>query len=101
MPAFSLPAETTAMLERMVDRIEADPGKTIDPKTYDDEIEDIREVLKTLPEGMSEEDFYGILKLALLTECATDLYAAAISDRGRHYGAPWLVRFNVWDERPG
>jgi hypothetical protein len=86
------------MLERMVDRIEADPGKTIDPITYDGEIEDVRGCLKTLPEDMSEEDFYGILKLALLTECATDLYAAAISERGREYDANWLVRFNerVW-----
>jgi hypothetical protein len=98
MPAFSLPAETTAMLERMVDRIEADPGKTIDPITYEGEIEDVKGCLTTLPEDLSEEDFYGVLKLALLTECATDLYAAAISERGREYDASWLVRFNerVW-----
>lgn len=98
MPPFSLPAETTAMLERMVDRIEADPGKVIDPIVYEGEIEDVRDCLKTLPEDMSEEDFYGILKLALLTECATDLYAAAISERGKEYDAQWLVRFNerVW-----
>jgi hypothetical protein len=98
MPAFSLPAETTAMLERMVDRIEADPGKMIDPSTYDDEVEDVHGCLSTLPEDMTEDDFHGILKLAMLTECATDLYAAAISERGRQYDAPWLVRFNerVW-----
>jgi hypothetical protein len=98
MPAFSLPAETTAMLERMVDTIEADPGRTIDPAVYDEDIEDMRGVLRTLPEDISEDDFTGILKLALLTECATDLYAAAISERGREYGADWLVRFNerVW-----
>lgn len=98
MPAFSLPAETTAMLERMVARIEADPGRTIDPLTYEGEIEDIRGVLKTLPPDMSEDDFVGILKLALLTECATDSYAGAISARGRMHDASWLVRFNerVW-----
>ncbi len=98
MPPYSLPAETTAMLERMVDRIEADPGKVIDPIVYDEEIEDVGLCLKTLPDELTEEDFSGILKLAMLTECATDLYAAAISERGRQYGAPWLVRFNerVW-----
>ena len=58
MPLFSLPAETTTMLERMVDRIEADPGKVIDPAIYDGEVEDVRACLKTLPEDMSEEDFY-------------------------------------------
>src|SRR5687767_12131045 len=98
MSAFSLPIETTAMLERMVDQIQADPGNLIDPQTYDTEIEDIKGVLKTLPDALAEDDFYGILKLALLTECATDSYAAAISERGRMYGADWLVRFNeqVW-----
>ncbi|MGE0686690.1 MAG: hypothetical protein AB7P33_08100 [Dehalococcoidia bacterium] len=82
----------------MVDRIEADPGKVIDPIVYDEEIEDVGLCLNTLPDELTDEDFAGILKLAMLTECATDLYAAAISERGRQYGAPWLVRFNerVW-----
>ena len=30
---------------------------------------------------MSDDDFVGILKLALLTECATDTYAREISNR--------------------
>ena len=97
MPAHSLPAETIDHLERMVDHIEANPGKLIDPKEYDTDL-NMSGVLKTLPEGVSEDDLFGILKLAMLTECATDSYAAAISERGRQYDAPWLVRFNerVW-----
>lgn len=97
MPAYSLPAETYNLLERMVDRIEADPGNMIDPKTYDTTL-DMSGVLESLPEDLSEEDFFGILKLAMLTECATDSYAAKIGARGREYGAQWLVRFNerVW-----
>lgn len=98
MPAYSLPAETYDQLVHMVERIEANPGNLIDPKDYEDVTFDMDAVLRTLPEDLSEEDFVGILKLALLTECATDSYAAAISERGRQFDAHWLVRFNekVW-----
>jgi hypothetical protein len=56
-----------------------------------------------LPPGLTEEDFRGILKLALLTECATDSYSAVIGASARRFDVPWLGRFNerVWapDER--
>jgi hypothetical protein len=98
MPAaYSIPAETVRQLECMVDQIEQNPGRLVQAEDHETVL-DMRGVLRSLPEGLSEEDFFGILKLALLTECATDLYANAISDRSRHYGAEWLARFNerVW-----
>jgi hypothetical protein len=47
---------------------------------------------------MSEADFVGILRLAMLTECATESYATLISAIGRSWEAPWLSRFTerVW-----
>ena len=58
----------------------------------------MRAVLANLPEGVSEDDFVGILKLALLTECATESYANVISSIGNEFGATWLSRFTqrVW-----
>lgn len=60
-------------------------------------------VMDSLPPTLTEEDFAGILKLSLLTECATDSYAAAITTCAANHDAPWLARFNqeVWvpDER--
>jgi hypothetical protein len=60
-------------------------------------------VLETLPEGLTEDDFAGILKLALLTESATDSYGSVFADSAREHDAGWLARFNhdVWvpDER--
>ena len=58
----------------------------------------VRDVLQTLPEGLAEEDFAGILKLALLTECATDTYGVAFHERARWFDVAWLGRFNerVW-----
>jgi len=53
--------------------------------------------------GFAHADLLGVLKLALLTESATDTYAAAIDRRATLYNAPWLGRFirDVWvpDER--
>lgn len=81
----------------MVDAIEANPGRTIDQSELELDI-DTSEVMASLPESLSEDDFIGILKLAMLTECATDTYAREISVRAREYDAGWLARFNerVW-----
>ena len=97
MKSYTLPDQTFQRLERMVDAIEASPGRTIDPREFEGSI-DTRKVLERLPEGMSDEDFAGILKLAMLTECATDTYAREISTRARQFSASWLERFNenVW-----
>lgn len=97
---YSLPARAHARLEALVDGIEARPGDMIDVREFQDlqERMDLRTVLATLPEGLTEEDFAGILRLALLTECATETYGDAFEVRAKRYGAPWLSRFNerVW-----
>jgi Fatty acid desaturase len=97
---YALPASAEAKLDALVDRVEAKPGDMIDVREFRELQErlDVRAVLATLPEGLSEEDFAGILKLALLTECATETYGDAFAERARRFDARWLARFNerVW-----
>lgn len=97
---YYLPESAVPKLEALVDQIEADPGDLIDVKELyaaSEEL-DVRRVVDTLPEGMAEEDLVGMLKLAMLTESATDSYAAVFAEGARNYNAPWLTRFteNVW-----
>lgn len=97
MEAYAIPETTFKTLEAMVDRIEADPGRSLSPEEFEVELDTSR-LFETLPPGLTEADFVGILKLAMLTECATDVYVHEISSRAREYDAPWLERFNenVW-----
>ena len=95
--AYAVTAGAVAELESLVDRIQAAPGRMVDPSSFPASL-DTSKVLSTLPEGMSEEDFVGIINLAMLTECATDTYANEIGSRAKQAGAGWLYRFNedVW-----
>lgn len=95
---YWLPPEASERLEALVDRIEANPGNLIDPREFEELELDPARVLASLPTGMSADDLAGVLKLAMLTECATDTYAREISSRARLSGAGWLERFNerVW-----
>lgn len=92
-------------LGALVESIAANPGAMVQHHEIDRLAGDpsIRDTLRRLPAGMSEQDFVGVLKLALLTESATDTYAATFYDRARRYDAPWLRQFiaDVWvpDER--
>ncbi|HEX5940106.1 MAG TPA: hypothetical protein VFZ12_07070 [Dehalococcoidia bacterium] len=99
-PSQVLPVEAVARLDALVDRIEAEPGSFVDVNEFIELQQklDVRAAIKTLPQGLSEEDFAGILKLALLTECATETYGDAIGERARRFDARWLERFNtnVW-----
>ena len=97
MDAYAIPDATYRLLEDFVDRVEANPGRLLHPSEFEVEI-DTSNVLSTLPAGLSENDFVGILKLAMLTECATDIYVREISSRAREFKASWLERFNenVW-----
>jgi hypothetical protein len=94
-----------AQLGSLVGTIAANPGAMVQPSELRRMAGDpsIRETLARLPQGMTETDFIGVLKLALLTESATDTYAETFYDRARRYDAPWLHRFiaDVWvpDER--
>lgn len=85
----------------LVNQIEIDgPRGFIKPNELQEMAQSINAetVIKTLPEGLTEEDFIGILKLSLLTECATDTYAKQFNTSSRQYNQPWLGRFtsNVW-----
>ena len=97
MEAYAIPDSTLKRLETIVDRIEADPGRSLSPEEFDVELDTSR-LFSTLPPGLTEDDFVGVLKLAMLTECATDVYVQEISSRAREYDSPWLERFNenVW-----
>ena len=65
---YRVPARATAALETMVDRIQANPGDLINPHDFDDApLPDMQAVLAQLPDEVSEDDFIGILRLALLT----------------------------------
>ncbi|MEX2238761.1 MAG: acyl-ACP desaturase [Dehalococcoidia bacterium] len=93
-------AEGRKRLDQLVDRIEVEPGHTIKPGEFL-ELErqmDVRAVIRTLPEELSEEDLAGILRLALLTECAAETFGLAIDERAERFDAGWLSRFNnrVW-----
>jgi hypothetical protein len=87
--------ETVKTLNLLVERIEANPGRLIDPKEMAEagETIDVSNVLETLPDGLSQEDFVGILRLSMLTECATESYAAIFREGARVHDAPWLARF--------
>jgi len=98
--AYALPAEAHARLEALVDRIEAQPGDLIDLRQFQEMQQrlDVGATVAALPAGLSQDDFAGILKLALLTECATETYGACFAERAQWFGTPWLARFNerVW-----
>jgi len=97
---YSMPKSAAPKLEALVDQIVARPGAVLDVKVLEERSAqlDISKVIETLPEGITREDFVGILKLAMLTECATDSYAAVFTEGADKYDAPWLNRFNqtVW-----
>ena len=101
MPAlqteYAMPIEAKKRLDALVRRIEGNPGRLITSSEVSD-LESqlgVKSTVGSLPPGMTEEDFGGVLKLALLTECATDSYADAIASRARDHGAPWLERFTL------
>lgn len=93
---FHLPPRAASRLDTLVDGIEANPGPLLNPAALREASEDldIRSAIEQLPDGMSLEDFVGILKLAMLTECATDSYSAVFQDGAERFDSPWLGRFN-------
>lgn len=93
--AYSLPQDAAGRIDQLIDGIEARPGDLIDPQQVSQEASDfnIKDVLASLPEGISEDDLIGILKLAMLTECGTDSYANVFYEGAKLHDAPWLERF--------
>jgi hypothetical protein len=98
--SYSLALPAHQRLESLVDSIEHKPGDMIRLHEFEElqERMNVRSVLETLPEGLSDDDFADILRLAMLTECATESYGAVFKESARAYDAPWLARFNerVW-----
>jgi len=98
--SFFLPIEVQDQLNSLVDQIEANPGRMIEPGEYTGIVEDldVQAVLTGLKHTLSRDDLAGILKLALLTESATESYAAVFADCSERYDAGWLGRFTsqVW-----
>lgn len=96
---YSLPdnRRITALVSRI--EIEGPPGFIkLDELQKATESINAQAVMESLPEGLTEQDFIGILKLSLLTECATDTYARQFNTSSLTYDQPWLGRFttNVW-----
>jgi hypothetical protein len=102
---YAIPPETAGRLESLVQAIRRNPGRMIEVGEFESLRPQlhVRSILSARPAGVSEDDVVGILRLALLTECATDTFAAAIEERAIRYGAGWLACFtrDVWapDER--
>ncbi|MBI2766632.1 MAG: acyl-ACP desaturase [Chloroflexi bacterium] len=98
--SYTMSAGGSRQLGRVVAGIERAPGKMIDPAEFAEIMEDldVSGVLASLPGGLSEADFIGILKLTMLTECATETFADAIETNALRHDAGWLFRFthNVW-----
>ncbi len=102
---YAVPVPAVQRLDTLVAAIARNPGRMVDPVELAalQQRVDIRPAFAALPASLSDDDFVGVLKLALLTECATDSYAAVIEDRAARYDAGRLGRFtrDVWvpDER--
>jgi hypothetical protein len=92
---YYLPADATTSIDALLDQIEAQPGDLINPlEIIKDEPDfNLKAALQSLPPGITEDDLIGILKLAMLTECGTDSYAAVFYEGAKTYNAPWLERF--------
>jgi Fatty acid desaturase len=77
------------------------PGQMIDPNVFDqiEEQIDLARLVPGLANTIPYEDFVKALRLALLTESATDTYSIQFQEVGKQYGADWLTAFNnkVWD----
>ena len=97
---YWLPPATEAYLDTVVEGIVAKPGPFVDAGELREAegTVNLRQVMSTLPEGLTESDVVDILRLSLLTECATESYAAVFEASAKRFGASWLGRFNeaVW-----
>lgn len=97
---YGVPDATTRALNGLVARIQANPGRMIRPGEFDELQERVqaRAAGRNLPDGLDSDDLAGILRLTLLTECATESYARLFEGGAARYAAPWLGRFvrDVW-----
>jgi Fatty acid desaturase len=77
------------------------PGQMIDPRVFDqiEEQIDLARLVPGLANTIPYEHFVNALRLALLTESATDTYSVQFQEVAKAHGAGWLAAFNerVWD----
>jgi len=77
------------------------PGQMIDPQVFEqiEEQIDLARLIAGLSNKIPYEDFVNALRLALLTESATDTYSVQFQEVAKMHGADWLAAFNerVWD----
>ncbi len=60
---------------------------------------DVKKLVTTLPEGMTLNDFEGMVELSAYTECATPIYSGEFREGSDASGSSWLRDFNddIWD----
>jgi hypothetical protein len=77
------------------------PGRMIDPQIFDqiEEQIDLTRLIPGLASTIPYDDLLKALRLALLTESATDTYSVQFQEVAAGHGASWLGAFNekVWD----
>jgi len=77
------------------------PGQMIDPRVFEqiEEQIDLARLVPGLAKVIPYDDFVNALRLALLTESATDTYSVQFQEVAKLHGADWLASFNerVWD----
>ena len=88
-------------MEKLVNLIELDaPKGALDTRTLIDLTANLdgRAILNNLPKGVSENSLVGFFKMTLLSEAATDTYAASLIRAGDNFKQDWLKRFvvKVW-----
>ncbi len=97
---YTLPRGAHRRLDAMVEGLIRNPGAMIKASEVEafTRTSSFAPAFDKLPAAMSADDFIGALKLAMLTESATETYAVTIEERATTYDSPWLGRFirDLW-----
>lgn len=98
---YQMPQSGIDRLNAYSQSVIQNPGQMINPRVFE-EIEeqiDLARLVPGLANTIPYEDFVNALKLALLTESATETYSVQFQEVARDHGADWLAAFNerVWD----
>lgn len=100
---FWLPETAIISLQNKVTGIRQNPGNLVDPNKLE-ELQgkfSMKDIMRNLPQGLTEDTFIEILKLAVLTECKTTDYSNVFRMGSKKFDAPWLGGDNgfipVWE----
>ncbi|HUF53208.1 MAG TPA: acyl-ACP desaturase [Dehalococcoidia bacterium] len=98
---YRMPQSGVDKLDAYAAGIIRNPGQMIDPRVFEqiEEQIDLARLVPGLADTIPYEDFVNALRLALLTESATDTYSVQFQEVAKIHGAGWLAAFNerVWD----